>query len=201
MHVFALSLLLSAAPTPAPQLASLSGLNIGALKPWLIDNLPSLAQCALPSVTEGAEDVSVQAQFSKSPEVVVTRVDATLSDVACVRGVIEHWKRDKKQPSAGPFSFTYKFRPSAAQREALRVESDAAFKALCAKLQGGLISGPRLTKAMEEARPVLPMGAWVSLADAISDVESEDAQKQSVALSKAIREAAKHLKVELTCAR
>jgi hypothetical protein len=199
--VVSLVAILAAAPAPAPQLASLSGLNIAALKPWLVENLPSLAQCALPSVTEGGDDVTVQARFSKSPEVTVTRVDATSSDVACVRGVLEGWKRDKKQPSAGPFAFTYKFRPSQAQRDEVRAKADAAFKALCGKLGGGLISGERLTKAMEEARPVLPMGAWVSLVDAMGEVEGQDAAKQSIALSKAMREAAKHLKVELTCAR
>lgn len=195
------SLLLSAAPTPAPQLSSLSGLNVAALKPWLLENLPSLAQCALPSATEGDDVVSVQAQFSKSPEVTVTRVEGGLSDVACVRGVLERWKRDKKQPSAGPFAFTYKFRPSQAQRDAVRAEADAAFKALCGKLGGGLVSADKLTKAMEEARPVLPMGAWVALADALGEAEGLDASKQSVALTKAMRETARHFRVELTCAR
>ncbi|MBL8916790.1 MAG: hypothetical protein JNM17_39170 [Archangium sp.] len=101
--------LLSAEPTPA--LKSMQGLNVKSLKPWLIDNLPSLAKCGKPGSANDSDEVTVRAQFSSSPDVKVERVDAALSDVRCVKTEIEKWKNDGHQPRAGPFSFTYRFRP------------------------------------------------------------------------------------------
>ena len=66
MHAVLLALVLSADPSPA--LKSLAGLNVPSLKPWLMEQLPSLGQCALPLVKEGTDEVSVQATFGTSPE-------------------------------------------------------------------------------------------------------------------------------------
>jgi hypothetical protein len=96
---------------PGPQLKSLRGLNVAALKPWLIANLPSLAKCGKPGAGTESDEVSVTAQFSSGPDVRVERVEAALSDVACVKSAVEAWKNDGKQPRAGPFSFVYRFRP------------------------------------------------------------------------------------------
>ena len=170
MHALMLALVFSAEPAPA--LKSLSGLNVGALKPWLIEQLPSLTQCVLPRVTEGEDEVSVQAQFARAPEVSVLRVEAALSDVACVRGVMEGWKRDSKQPSAGSFSFKYRFRPSAAQRAGVAVQARAAFMAMCPLLPA-ILTRESVRKAMDSARPRLPTGARVSLEAALLDAEGD----------------------------
>ncbi|MFT3712024.1 MAG: hypothetical protein QM817_30650 [Archangium sp.] len=108
---FTLLLALSAEPaTPVPTLKSLSGLNVKALKPWLIQNLPSLAKCGRAGAPNDSEEVRVRAQFSSTPDVKVERVDAALSDVTCVKTEIEKWKNDGQQPRAGAFSFVYRFR-------------------------------------------------------------------------------------------
>ena len=193
MHALLLALVLSAEPAPA--LKSLSGLNVGALKPWLIEQLPSLAQCVLPRVIEGDDEVSVQAQFARSPEVSVLRIEAALSDVACVRGVVEGWKRDSKQPSAGSFSFKYRFRPSAAQREGVAVQARAAFTAMCPLLPA-ILTKESVKRAMESAKPRLPTGARVSLEDALIDSESVPPAQVSVTLSRALRDLAEALKVD-----
>lgn len=190
-----LLLALVLAGEPAPALKSLSGLNVPALKPWLLEQLPSLAQCVLPTVTEGDDEVSVQAQFARSPEVSVMRVDATLSDVACVRGVVETWKRDAKQPSAGPFAFKYRFRPSAAQREGVAAQARAAFDAMCPKLPQTL-TVESVRQAMDTTKPRLPTGARVSIEDALNDVSSLPPAKVSVAISRALRDIAAQLKTE-----
>lgn len=108
----ALTLLLLSAD-PAPALKSLQGLNVGALKPWLIANLASLSKCGKPGDPSASDEVTVRAQFSSSPDVKVERVDGALSDAKCVKAAVEAWKNDGKQPRAGPFSFTYRFRPTA----------------------------------------------------------------------------------------
>lgn len=191
----ALALLLLTAD-PAPALKSLSGLNVPALKPWLIENLPSLTQCGLPNAKEdGDDEVSVQAQFSKSPEVSVTRVDAALSDPACVRGVVEKWKRDAKQPSAGPFAFKYRFKPSAAQRDIVASQARAAFVALCPKLPQTL-TREAIVKAMESTKPQLPIGVQISLVDAMEETSSLPQAKVSVALSRILRDLAETLKTD-----
>lgn len=190
MHAVLVALLLSAEPAPA--LKSLAGLNVPALKPWLMEQLPSLAQCALPGVKEGTDEVSVQAQFARSPEVSVMRVEGTLSDVACVRGVVEQWKRDSKQPSAGPFSFTYRFKPSAAQREAVTAQASGAFAAMCPKLPQ-VLTAQRVREALD---PGLPMGARVSLQDALAEAEALPPAKFSVAISRTLRDLAAALGVE-----
>lgn len=194
MHAVLLALLLSAEPAPAPALKSLAGLNVPALKPWLMEQLPSLAQCVLPGVKEGTDEVSVQAQFSgerrSQSEVSVLRVEGTLSDVACVRGVVEKWKRDSKQPSAGPFSFTYRFKPSAAQREAVAAQARRAFSALCAKLPATL-TAPGVKEAVETSTPPLPLGARVSLEDAVSDAEALPPAKFAQAISRTLRDLSK----------
>lgn len=110
----ALTLVLLSAD-PAPALASLQGLNVAALKPWLIANLPSLAKCGKAGAASASDQVTVRAQFSSAPDVKVEQVDAALSDVKCVKAAVEAWKNDGKQPRAGPFSFTYRFRPAAAK--------------------------------------------------------------------------------------
>lgn len=184
-----LALMLSAEPAPA--LSSLSGLNIGALKPWLIEQLPSLAQCVLPGVSEGDDLVTVQAQFAKAPEVSVLRVESAVSDVACVRGVVDRWKRDNKQPSAGPFSFKYRFKPSAAQRAAVVKKAQVAFAAMCRSLPQ-VLTRESVRQALED----LPVGAQVVLEDAVMDTESAAADKVSVALSRALRDAALTFKAD-----
>lgn len=103
-------LLLSSDPTPA--LKSLQGLNVKSLKPWLIANLPSLEKCGQPGSATDSDEVTVRAQFGTSPDVKVQQVDAAQSDVQCVKRTIETWKNDGQQPRAGPFSFTYRFRPT-----------------------------------------------------------------------------------------
>jgi len=188
-----LSLILCA--DPAPALKSLSGLNPTSLKPWLIDNLPSLTQCGLPTATGTDDEVTVQAQFGKSPEVSIIRVEAALSDPACVRGVVERWKRDAKQPSAGPFSFKYRFKPSPAQREVVAAQARAAFAAMCPKLPQTL-TREAVVKAMETTQPALPMGVQVSLIDSMAESESLPPAKVSVALSRVLRDLAEALKVE-----
>lgn len=195
MHALALSLLvLSAEPVPA--LKSLSGLNVPALKPWLMAQLPSLAQCALPTAKEGGDDeVSVQAQFGSSPEVSVTRVDAALSDVACVHGVVEGWKRDARQPRAGPFSFKYRFKPSAAQKEAVLAQARAAFQAMCPHLPREL-TRERVRQALEAARPPLPLGVRASLEEELAETESLPPAKVSTALSRVLRDLAASLKTD-----
>lgn len=206
MHAVLLALLFSAEPAPA--LKSLSGLNVPVLKPWLTAQLPSLAQCAWPGGKEGTDEVSVQAQFSgerrltersdqqpRSPEVSVMRAEGTLSDAACVRGVVEQWKRDSKQPSAGPFSFTYRFKPSAAQRAAVSAQAKSAFAALCPRLPAAL-TAPSVREAVETNKPPLPMGARVSLEDAVSDAEALPPAKFSQAISKTLRDLAKALGAE-----
>jgi hypothetical protein len=187
MPTLLLALVLSA--EPAPTLKSLAGLNVPALKPWLIEQLPSLAQCVNPSVTEGDDEVSVQAQFGKSPEVSVMRVDGRLSDVACVRGVVDRWKRDKKQPSAGPFSFKYKFKPSKTQRAAVVSQAQRAFDTMCERLSKKL-TVEVVKDAMVGLNPALPMGMQVSIEDAISEAETVEAAKVSLTLSKALRDIA-----------
>lgn len=193
MHAVLLALLLAAEPVPA--LKSLAGLNVPTLKPWLMEQLPSLAQCALPTVKEGTEEVRVQAQFAKSPEVSVMRVEGTLSDVACVRGVVERWKRDSKQPSAGPFSFTYRFKPSPAQREAVAAQAKGAFAALCQKLPAEL-TAQGVRDAVEASKPPMPMGARVSLEDAVGEAESLPPAKFAQAISRTLRELAKAFATE-----
>ena len=193
MHLMLLALVLCAEPAPA--LKSLSGLNITTLKPWLLEQLPSLAQCVLPTVQEGDDEVSVQAQFGKSPEVSVTRVEATLSDVACVRGIVETWKRDAKQPTAGPFAFKYRLRPSDAQRQGVAVQARVAFTAMCPKLPQTL-TVEAVRNAMNTTTPRLPMGARVSIEDALSDVSSLPTAKVSVAISKSLRDIAEQLGAE-----
>ena len=190
MHAVLLALVLCADPSPA--LKSLAGLNVPSLKPWLMEQLPTLAQCALPLVKEGTEEVSVQAQFGKSPEVSVMRVEATLSDVACVRGVVEKWKRDAKQPSAGPFRFTYRFKPNAAQREAITAKAQRAFAKMCPKLPE-VLTAVRVREAIDVD---LPMGARVSLEDALTEAESLPPAKFSVAISRTLRDLAAALGVE-----
>lgn len=193
MPTLLLVLVLSAEPAPA--LKSLAGLNVPALKPWLIEQLPSLAQCVLPGVTEGDDEVSVQAQFGKSPEVSALRVDGRLTDVACVRGVVDRWKRDKKQPSAGPFSFKYKFKPSAAQREAVAAQAKKAFDSMCERLPRKLTRDD-VRQAMVDTTPPLPMGMRVSIEDAIADAESVEAAQVSVTLSRALRDIAEAYKAD-----
>ena len=193
VHTLLLALILSA--DPAPALKSLSGLNPTSLLPWLLDNLPSLTQCGLPTVTEGDDEVTVQAQFGKSPEVSISRVDAALSDPACVRGVVERWKRDAKQPSAGPFSFKYRFKPSPAQRDAVAAQARAAFVAMCPKLPKTL-TREAVVKAMESTKPALPLGVQVSLLDSMAESESLPPAKISVALSRVLRDLAESLKTE-----
>jgi hypothetical protein len=116
--VTTLTLLLALAADPsAPVLASMQGLNVKSLKPWLVTNLPSLAKCGKPGAATDNDEVTVRAQFSAgSPDVKVERVDAALSDVSCVRAEIEKWKNDGHQPRAGPFSFVYRFRPKVSAR-------------------------------------------------------------------------------------
>ena len=197
MHVLVMLLLVA---EPAPALKSLAGLNVTALKPWLTDQLPSLAQCVLPSAKEGDDEVSVQAQFGKAPEVSVTRVDAVLSDVACVRGVVEKWKRDSKQPSAGPFSFKYRFRPSEAQKAAVTEQARVAFVSMCALLP----PGPRTREGLRGAlvtKPPLPVGARVSLEDALAETESLEPKKVSAALARALRDMGVAFKTEWECYR
>ncbi len=184
MHGVLLALVLSAEPAPA--LKSLAGLNVPALKPWLSSQLPSLAQCAQPLVKDGPDEVSVQCQFGKSPEVSVMKVEGTLSDVACVRGVVESWKRDNKQPSAGPFSFTYRFKPSAAQREAVAAQAKRVLAAMCPKLPQVLT----VRRVREVLDPQLPPGFRVSLEDALVEAESLPPAKVSVAISRALRDLA-----------
>jgi hypothetical protein len=187
-------LFLTADPTPA--LKSLSGLNVPALKPWLVSQLPSLTQCGLPNAKEGGDDeVSVQAQFGKSPEVSVTRVEAALSDPACVRGVVEKWKRDSKQPSAGPFAFKYRFKPSAAQKDVVAAQARAAFQAMCPKLPQTL-TREAIQKVMESTNPQLPIGVQVSLVDAMEETASLPPAKVSVALSRILRDLAETLKTD-----
>jgi hypothetical protein len=192
MHSLLLALVLSAPPVipsaveGAPALASLSGLNVGALKPWLIEQLPSLGQCVLPGVTTGDEVVSVQAKFGKSPEVSVLRVDGTLSDVACVRGVVDGWKRDSKQPSAGAFSFKYRFKPSAAQREAVAAQALTEFAALCALLPK-VLTVESVRGALEKSK--LPVGMRVTIEDALAESDSK-------ALSRMLRDVAQTYKAE-----
>jgi hypothetical protein len=198
MPALVMLLFLSAEPTPA--LTSLAGLNVGALKPWLVDQLPSLAQCVLPSAKEADDEVSVQAQFSKSPEVTVTRVDGSLSDVACVRGVVEKWKRNSKQPSAGPFNFKYRFRPSAAQKEAVTKQARAAFVSMCALLPPGARTREGVKGALATTPP-LPVGARVSLEDALAETESLDPKKVSSALARALRDMGVAFKTEWECYR
>ncbi len=112
--MFALPLaLIVLAADPQPSLKSLKGLNITSLKPWLVANLPTLAKCGKPGPPTASDEVSVSAQFSKSPDVTVETVAAALSDGACVKNTIEAWKNDGHQPSAGPFRFTYRLRPAA----------------------------------------------------------------------------------------
>ena len=193
MHFMLMALALCAEPAPA--LTSLSGLNITNLKPWLIEQVPTLGQCVLPTVKEGDDEVSVQAQFGKSPEVFVTRVDATLSDVACVRGVVESWKRDGKQPAVGPFAFKYRFRPSDAQREGVAVQARVAFTAMCPKLPQTL-TVEAVRSAMNTTKPRLPTGARVSIEDALSDVSSLPTPKVSVAISRALRDIVAQLGAE-----
>ena len=198
MPVLMTLLILTAEPDPA--LKSLAGLNVASLKPWLTQRLPSLAQCALPAATEGDDEVSVQAQFGKSPEVSVTRVDAVLSDVACVRGVVEKWQRDAKQPSVGPFSFKYRFRPSVAQKEAVTEQARVAFVSMCALLP----PGPRTREGVRSAlvtRPPLPVGARVSLEDALAETESLEPKKVSAALARALRDMGVAFKTEWECYR
>ena len=190
MPTLLLGLLLAA--EPVPQLKSLAGLNVPALKPWLIEQLPSLAQCAQPGVTEGDDEVSVQAQFGKSPEVSTMRVDARLSDVACVRGVVDRWKRDKKQPSAGPFSFKYKFKPSKAQRDAVTTQAKSAFESMCKRLPKKL-TREDVKKALVDS---LPLGMRVSIEDAIAEAETVEAAEVSVTLSRALRDIAEAYKAE-----
>lgn len=187
MPTLLLALVLTA--EPAPMLKSLGGLNVPALKPWLIEQLPSLAVCVLPKVSEGDDEVSVQAQFGKSPEVSVMRVDGRLSDVACVRGVVDRWKRDKKQPTAGPFSFKYKFKPSKAQRAAVVSQAQRAFDAMCERLPKKL-DVEVVKDAMVGLDPALPMGMQVSIEDAIADAETAAKAEVSVTLSKALRDIA-----------
>lgn len=191
MPALILAMLLSAEPAPA--LRSLSGLNVPALKPWLIEQLPSLAQCVLPAATQGDEVVSVQAQFTKTGASVL-KVEASLSDVACVRGVVETWRHDTTQPSAGSFSFKYLFKPSAVQREAVAAQARAALAALCDVLPHTL-TREHLREAMK-VRPPLPVGARVSLEDALQDTESQPAEELKKALSKALREVSKAFEAE-----
>lgn len=183
MQSLLLALMLCAEPAPA--LSSLSGLNVGALKPWLLEQLPSLAQCVLPAASEGDDLVTVQAQFAKAPEVSVLKVESAVSDVACVRGVVERWKRDNKQPSAGSFSFKYRFKPSAAQRAAVVKQAQAAFTAMCLQLPKVLTR-----ESVRGALKGLPVGAQVVLEDAVMETESLPADKVSVALSRALRDVA-----------
>ncbi|MDP2275531.1 MAG: hypothetical protein Q8K32_32585 [Archangium sp.] len=189
MHSLLLVLILAAEPAPA--LSSLSGLNVKALKPWLLEQLPSLAQCVLPKVSEGDDLVTVQAQFAKAPEVSVLKVESAVSDVACVRGVVERWRRDSKQPSAGSFSFKYRFRPNEAQRAAVAAQAQRAFATMCEAL-------PRvLTRdSVRAAVKDLPVGAQVVLEDAVLDTESLAADKVSVALSRALRDVAATFKAD-----
>lgn len=193
VHALLLSLVLCA--DPAPSLKSLSGLNLATLKPWLLENLPSLTQCGLPTVKEGNEVVTVQAQFGKNPEVSVTRVEATLSDPACVRGVVERWKRDAHQPSVGPFGFAYRFKPSPAQREAVAAQARAAFTAMCPKLPQ-VLTRESVVKAMQTSKPQLPVGVQVSLVDSMAETESLPPAKVSVALSRLLRDLAESLQTE-----
>ena len=181
MHSLLLALILSAEPAPA--LSSLSGLNVKALKPWLIEQLPSLAQCVLPGVTEGDDLVTVQAQFAKAPEVSVLKVESAVSDVACVRGVVERWKRDNKQPSAGSFSFKYRFKPSAAQRAAVAKQTQVACAAMYESLPKVLTR-----ESVRQALTGLPVGAQVVLEDAVLETESLAPDKISTALWKVLRD-------------
>lgn len=183
MHSLLLVLILCAEPAPA--LTSLSGLNVGALKPWLIEQLPSLAQCVLPGVSEGDDLVTVQAQFTKAPEVSALKVESGVSDVACVRGVVDRWKRNSRQPSAGSFSFKYRFKPSAAQRAAVAKQARVAFAAMCPSLPK-VLTRQSVRQALED----LPVGAQVVLEDAVTETESLSADKVSVALSRALRDVA-----------
>ena len=90
---------------PGPQLKSLQGLNVQALKPWLVANLPSLAKCTPASAKD--EVVSVKGEFSSGPDLRVVKVEASASDVRCVKEVVEGWKNDGHQPRGGPVSFSY----------------------------------------------------------------------------------------------
>ena len=185
MQTVLLALLLSA--DPAPALASLSGLNPGSLKPWLLDQLPSLAQCVLPNLSEGDDLVTVQAQFGKAPEVSALRVDGKLNDIACVRGVVDGWKRDAKQPTAGAFSFKYRFKPSAAQREAVAAQARKSFASMCALLPKELTVDSVKT-ALTGSK--LPIGMRVTIEDALVDAEAIAPATVSVTLSRALRDAA-----------
>ncbi len=185
MHSLLLAVILSTEPAPAPALSSLSGLNVKALKPWLLEQLPSLAQCVLPRVGESDDLVTVQAQFAKAPEVSVLKVESAVSDVACVRGVVERWKRDSKQPSAGSFSFKYRFRPNEAQRAAFATQAQRSFATMCEALPKVLTR-----ESVRAALKDLPVGAQVVLEDAVMDAESLPADQVSVALSRALRDAA-----------
>ena len=91
------------------ELKSLSGLNAKALRAWLDANLASLAGCARAPSKE-PEVVSVQAEFSTSPDAKVLKVDAARSDVVCIKNAVEQWKNDGHQPRAGPFKFELRFR-------------------------------------------------------------------------------------------
>lgn len=108
----ALALLITAAE-PTPRLASLEGLNPKALRPWLEANLASLARCPKALAGKG-DEVKVNARFTEAGEpkrwrVEVLRVEGPLREPRCVRDVIESWKNDGHQPSAGPFSFVYRY--------------------------------------------------------------------------------------------
>lgn len=205
MHSLLIVLTFGAAPlTPAPALTSFSGLNVAALKPWLIEQLPSLAQCVATkasgpmeqrgeAVTEGDDEVSVQAQFGKSPEVSVMRVDAKLSDAGCVRGVVDRWKRDAKQPSAGSFAFKYRFRPSEAQRKEVAAASRKAFTAMCPLLPS-VLTIESVKDAM--AKTKLPLGMQVWLEDTLEEAEAVPPAKLSVTLSRALRDLAESFKAD-----
>ena len=70
----------------------------------------SLTSCVKGTVPTGGEVVSVRGQFSTGPALRVEQLDSAGTDVTCLKTVVEEWKNDGFQPSAGPVRFEVRFR-------------------------------------------------------------------------------------------
>lgn len=95
---------------PTVEFKSAWALNLPALKKWLNANMQSLTSCVKGTVPTGGEVVSVRGQFSKSPALRVEQLDSAGTDVTCLKSVVEGWKNDGFQPSAGPVRFEVRLR-------------------------------------------------------------------------------------------
>ena len=84
-------------------------LNLPALKKWLAANMSSLTSCVKGTVPTGGEVVSVRGQFSTGPALRIEQLDSAGTDVTCLKTVVEEWKNDGFQPSAGPVRFEVRF--------------------------------------------------------------------------------------------